>query len=45
MEDVFMRHIDFAPLYRSTVGFDRLVNMLDHIAGDENGFPLTTSSA
>jgi molecular chaperone IbpA len=38
-EDVFMRHIDFAPLYRSTVGFDRLVNMLDHIAGDENGFP------
>lgn len=34
-----MRHIDFAPLYRSTVGFDRLVNMLDHIAGDENGFP------
>ncbi|MCH9808730.1 MAG: Hsp20 family protein [Alphaproteobacteria bacterium] len=34
-----MRHIDFAPLYRSTVGFDRLVNMLDHVAGDENGFP------
>lgn len=34
-----MRHMDFAPLYRSTVGFDRLVNMLDHIAGDENGFP------
>ncbi len=34
-----MRHIDFAPLYRSTVGFDRLVNMLDHIAGDDNGFP------
>jgi len=31
--------MDFAPLYRSTVGFDRLVNMLDHIAGDENGFP------
>ncbi len=34
-----MRHMDFAPLYRSTVGFDRLVNMLDHIAGDDNGFP------
>jgi len=34
-----MRHIDFTPLYRSTVGFDRLVNMLDHIAGDDNGFP------
>jgi len=31
--------MDFAPLYRSTVGFDRLVNMLDHIAGDDNGFP------
>lgn len=34
-----MRHIDFAPLYRSTVGFDRLVNMLDHVAGDDNSFP------
>ncbi|MEQ8826046.1 MAG: Hsp20 family protein [Filomicrobium sp.] len=34
-----MRHIDFAPLYRSTVGFDRLVNMLDHIAGDDHSFP------
>ncbi len=34
-----MRHIDFAPLYRSTVGFDRLVNMLDHVAGDDNGYP------
>ncbi|MCX8996835.1 Hsp20 family protein [Rhizobiaceae bacterium BDR2-2] len=24
-----MRHIDFSPLYRSTIGFDRLFNMLD----------------
>jgi molecular chaperone IbpA len=24
-----MRHIDFAPLYRSTVGFDRLFDLLD----------------
>ncbi len=24
-----MRHIDFSPLYRSTVGFDRLFSMLD----------------
>ena len=24
-----MRHVDFAPLYRSTVGFDRLFSMLD----------------
>ncbi|MBB4102090.1 Hsp20 family protein [Allorhizobium borbori] len=24
-----MRHVDFSPLYRSTIGFDRLFNMLD----------------
>ncbi|WP_306027917.1 Hsp20 family protein [Stappia sp. MMSF_3263] len=24
-----MRHLDFSPLYRSTVGFDRLLSMLD----------------
>jgi len=29
MEDVVMRTFDFAPLYRSTVGFDRLFDMLD----------------
>lgn len=28
-----MRHADFAPLYRSTVGFDRLFQMLDNVAG------------
>jgi molecular chaperone IbpA len=27
-----MRSIDFAPLYRSTVGFDRLFSMLDNMA-------------
>jgi molecular chaperone IbpA len=27
-----MRAIDFAPLYRSTVGFDRLFSMLDSLA-------------
>ena len=26
-----MRHIDYSPLYRSTVGFDRLFNMLDGV--------------
>ena len=26
-----MRHYDFSPLYRSTVGFDRLANMLDQV--------------
>lgn len=37
-----MRHLDFAPLYRSTVGFDRLVGLLDAAAGFEgesNGYP------
>ena len=24
-----MRNFDFSPLYRSTVGFDRLFNLLD----------------
>lgn len=28
-EDVDMRNADFAPLYRSTVGFDRLIEMMD----------------
>jgi molecular chaperone IbpA len=28
-----MRPIDFAPLYRSTVGFDRLFNLLDSVTG------------
>ncbi|WP_310618827.1 Hsp20 family protein [Flexibacterium corallicola] len=31
-----MRHLDFSPLYRSTVGFDRLFNMLDSVNGDQN---------
>ncbi len=30
-----MRPYDFAPLYRSTVGFDRLVQMLDGMSGPE----------
>lgn len=28
-----MRQIDFAPLYRSTVGFDRLFDLLDSVSG------------
>ena len=33
-----MRTFDLAPLYRSTVGFDRLFTMLDQVAGfDGNG--------
>jgi molecular chaperone IbpA len=34
-----MRTIDFAPLWRSTVGFDRLLNLLDDSArwtGEDN---------
>ncbi|MDF1607877.1 Hsp20 family protein [Hoeflea sp. YIM 152468] len=27
-----MRHVDFSPLYRSTVGFDKLLTMLDGLA-------------
>jgi molecular chaperone IbpA len=37
-----MRTFDFAPLYRSTVGFDRLAQMLDHVTGldsDGSGYP------
>ncbi|MEO0545116.1 MAG: Hsp20 family protein [Pseudomonadota bacterium] len=32
-----MRHVDYTPYYRSTVGFDRLFNMLDTLAQPENG--------
>ena len=32
-----MRHIDFTPLYRSTVGFDRLFNLLDSVSGLDQG--------
>jgi molecular chaperone IbpA len=31
MEDYVMRHFDLSPLYRSTVGFDRLFNLLDQV--------------
>lgn len=31
-----MRHVDFSPLYRSTVGFDRLFGMLDQLAPSES---------
>ncbi len=32
-----MRTFDLSPLYRSTVGFDRLFSLLDQTAGFENG--------
>jgi molecular chaperone IbpA len=31
-----MRHVDFSPLYRSTVGFDRLFTMLDSLGQPES---------
>jgi molecular chaperone IbpA len=36
-----MRQFDFAPLYRSTIGFDRLAQLLDGAAGLDGdvGFP------
>lgn len=36
-----MRQFDFAPLYRSTVGFDRLAKLLDGVSGLEasDGYP------
>ncbi|MBV1705346.1 MAG: Hsp20 family protein [Hyphomicrobiales bacterium] len=34
-----MRSFDFAPLYRSTVGFDRLFDLLDQAAGVETAAP------
>jgi len=34
-----MRTLDFSPLYRSTVGFDRLANMLDSAMTADAGAP------
>ncbi len=34
-------HIDFAPLYRSSVGFDRLANLIENASNstNQNGYP------
>src|SRR5437763_9874101 len=34
-----MRIFDFAPLYRSTVGFDRMFSLLDQLGGVEGSVP------
>lgn len=34
-----MRHPDFAPFYRSAIGFDRLFQMLDSGFDSDNGYP------
>ena len=31
-----MRHFDFAPLYRASVGFDQIADMLDRVLASEN---------
>lgn len=41
MEDVAMRNFDLTPLWRSTVGFDRLFDLIDdslRLTG-ENNYP------
>jgi molecular chaperone IbpA len=40
MEDLTMRTYDLTPFYRSTVGFDRLFNLLDQTSSDGSpGYP------
>jgi molecular chaperone IbpA len=34
-----MNTYDFSPFFRSTVGFDRLFDLLDSARSDENGYP------
>lgn len=34
-----MRNYDFAPLYRSTVGFDQIANMMDRVLNSETAQP------
>jgi molecular chaperone IbpA len=38
-EDVLMRNFDLSPLYRSTIGFDRLFSLLDQHSGIESASP------
>jgi molecular chaperone IbpA len=38
-EDVHMRNYDLSPLYRSTIGFDRLFSLLDQHSGIESAAP------
>lgn len=34
-----MRHFDFTPLYKTTVGFDRLASLFDELSAGENNSP------
>ena len=42
-----MRAVDFAPLWRSTVGFDRLFDLMENAQGvtNEDNYPSTISNA
>ncbi len=39
MEDQTMRSFDLSPLYRSTVGFDRMFNLLNSMVGTDGSTP------
>jgi molecular chaperone IbpA len=39
MEDCLMRRFDLAPLYRATVGFDQVADMMDRILTDTSSTP------
>jgi molecular chaperone IbpA len=48
MEDVAMRNFDLTPLWRSTVGFDRLFDLIDdslRLAGEDNYPPYNIERA
>jgi molecular chaperone IbpA len=38
-EDEHMRTFDFAPLYRSSVGFDQIANMMDRVLTNDGATP------
>jgi molecular chaperone IbpA len=39
LEDIDMRSLDFSPLYRSAIGFDRMANLLDSLSRAEQNQP------
>ncbi len=38
-EDIVMRNFDFSPLYRSSIGFDRVASLLDSLSRTEQSQP------
>jgi molecular chaperone IbpA len=37
LKDTPMRSFDFAPLYRATIGFDQIANMMDRVSTNDTG--------